>query len=292
MSEVITQYDSTGDFLNIAQREENEIAKKWWWISRGLQFITLAIGIVITIWSTLTIPVVLVAMVCSIASVITQWLSDSHKSTAQSIHRKFEFLDALGWQISTQELRNLHMSLPKSVRKKIDETPNPNYGYFASKEPRSPRRLLENLTETAFFSRHLAMRSAAYFFVATVVIFLIGLFILFIALFGSATQVVGIIASRVVLSIFAFLFTAGFVRFTYEYYRFAQIAGRIDEATCMMRKEPDIDLQQAIKLYHEYQIARASSPPIFTQVWTSMRNELNTKWAKYEQPQSSDIKKV
>jgi hypothetical protein len=34
---------SVGDFLNNAQREENETAKTWWWIARGLQVAVLVV---------------------------------------------------------------------------------------------------------------------------------------------------------------------------------------------------------------------------------------------------------
>lgn len=278
------EHSNIGDFLNNAQREENEIAKTWWWIARGLQFAVLVIGIVVTIWNILPSELTLLASFASIGSAVAQWVSDHRKGNAQAIHRKFEFLDALGWEVSTRELRNLHVSLPKGVKTKLDKSPNSPYNYFASKTPRSPRRLMENLTETTFFSQHLAMRSAVIFGSITVVIFALALIILVFTLQGSSTQPTGTVAAKVIVSVLAFLFTAGFVRLTYEFYRFAQTANRVEEGACLLLKQSDIELQEAIKLYHEYQLARAGSPLIPTQVWKSMRDELNKRWEQYEQP--------
>lgn len=279
------QQTSVGDFLNNAQREQNDGAKTWWWGTRVLQLVVLIIGIVITVWNILPTELAIIASLLSVGSVITQWVADHRKGNAQAIHRKFEFLDALGWELSSQELRNLHVILPKGVKAKLDKSPNSPYTYFASKTPRSPRRLMENLTESSFFSRHLAMRSAQIFGAITVVVFLLAIVMLLLALQASPTQTTGIVTAKIFVAVLGFLFTAGFIRLTYDFYRFSQISSRAEDNACTLLKQTDIELEEAIKLYHEYQLARASSPLIPTLVWKSMRDELNKRWEQYNQPQ-------
>jgi uncharacterized membrane protein YkgB len=278
------QQTSVGDFLNNAQREQNDGAKTWWWGTRVLQLVVLIIGIVITVWNILPTELAIIASLLSVGSVITQWVADHRKGNAQAIHRKFEFLDALGWEVSSQELRNLHVILPKGVKAKLDKSPNSPYTYFASKTPRSPRRLMENLTESSFFSRHLAMRSAQIFGAITVVVFLLAIVMLLLALQASPTQTTGIVTAKIFVAVLGFLFTAGFIRLTYDFYRFSQISSRAEDNACTLLKQTDIELEEAIKLYHEYQLARASSPLIPTLVWKSMRDELNKRWEQYNQP--------
>ena len=275
---------NVGDFLNNAQREENETAKTWWWVARALQIAVLVIGIVVAIWDILPAELALVASLVTIGSAIAQWISDHRKGSAQAIHRKFEFLDALGWEVSSQELRNLHVTLPKGVKAKLDKSPNSPYTYFASKTPRSPRRLMENLTESSFFSRHLAMRSAQIFGFITLVIFILTILMLLLALQSSPSQATGIVTAKIFVAVLGFLFTAGFIRLTYDFYRFSQISSRAEDNACALLKQKEIELEEAIKLYHEYQLARAGSPLIPTLVWKSMRDELNRRWEQYEQP--------
>lgn len=277
------QQNSVGDFLNNAQREQNDLAKTWWWITRGLQLAVLVIGIVITVWNVLPTELAIVASLLSIGSVITLWVADHRKGNAQAIHRKFEFLDALGWEVSSQELRNLHVTLPKEVKAKLDKSPNSPYTYFASKTARSPRRLMENLTESTFFSRHLAARSAQIFGFITIVIFILAIGMLLLTLQASPSQSTGIVTAKIFVAVLGFLFTAGFIRLTYDFYRFSQVSSRAEDNACALLKQRDIELEEAIKLYHEYQLARAGSPLIPTLVWKYMRDELNKRWEQYNQ---------
>ena len=278
------QQTDVGDFLNNAQREQNDSAKTWWWVTRGLQLTALFIGVVITVWNTLPAAFSIVPVLLSVGSVITQWVSDHRKGRAQAIHRKFEFLDALGWEVSPPEIRNLHVTLPKGVKVKLDQSPKSPYSYFASKTPRSPRRLMENLTESTFFSQHLAMRSAKIFGFITFAIFLVAVVILLIVLQVSPSQSVGIVTAKIFVALIGFNFTAGFFRLTYDFYRFSQTSNRAEENACLLLKQNDVKLEEAIKLYHEYQLARANSPFISTILWKSMRDELNKRWEQYDQP--------
>jgi len=273
---------SIGDFLNNAQREQHEIAKRWWWCARGLQALVTSIGLFVALWGKFATELALLAAVFSICVVIAQWMSDSRRSGAQAILRKFEMLDALGWNVSPRELRNLHVSLPPGVKTKLDSSSKSPYKYFASKSPRSAKRLMENLTETTYFSQHLAKRSAQVFFAITALIFAAAVILLILALQESTTQTVEETTAKVVVSVLVFLFTAGFVRLTYEFYNFSQIASRIEAGASLLCRQDNIDMEEAIKLYHEYQIARAGAPLIPTQIWKWMRDELNKRWEQYE----------
>lgn len=273
---------SVGDFLNNAQREQHELAKRWWWYARGLQALVAAISLAVALWGKFATELALLAAVLSIGVVIAQWMSDSRRSGAQAIHRKFEMLDALGWNVSQRELRNLHVSLPSGVKTKLDSSPRSPYTYFASKSPRSAKRLMENLTETTYFSQHLAKRSAQVFFVITALVLTAAIILLILALQESPTQTVEETTAKVVVSVLVFLFTAGFVRLTYEFYNFSQLASRIEASASSLCRQDNINMEEAIKLYHEYQIARAGAPLIPTQIWKWMRDELNKRWDQYE----------
>jgi len=279
------QQPSVGDFLNNVQREKHEIAKRWWWFARGLQFIVLVVGVVVTIGNIFPTEFAILSAFLSIGSILALWASDQHKGSAQAIHRKFEFLDALGWDVSQRELRNLHISLPKGVKEKLDKSPMSPYDYFASKTPRSPRRLLENLTESTFYSQHLAMRSANIFGIMTIVTFALSLVFIVFILQSSPAQSTAIIAAKVFVLFLSFLFGGGFVRLAYDFYRFSQIAKHVEESACTLLKQADADIEknEVVKLYQEYQLVRAGSPLIPSFVYNAMRDELNKLWSQYEQ---------
>src|SRR5260221_14378352 len=87
------------EFLDALQREENARAYRWWSRARLWQVFVLAIGIITTAFNSLRSELFFLALVGTLAYVLSQWYSEHLKERAQSIKRKHEFFDGAGWVV-------------------------------------------------------------------------------------------------------------------------------------------------------------------------------------------------
>jgi hypothetical protein len=220
------------------------------------------------------IPVAIVYL----ASELLSWRSDSFKGTAQTIHRKLDFMNSFGWEISGKEMSDHLMGLPKKMRKAI---PKPSEDtYFASTTDPGPTRALENLQESAWWSKQLAGRMGDICLWVTIGLVAISLIVLIWSV--NAVQDANILSSigRLITSVLMLIFSVGIWRLILGYYTFrkkAEVAEQQAEALLNSGCDP-ID---ALKAWHDYQVARASAPLIPSSLWSRMRDDLNQTWKAY-----------
>jgi hypothetical protein len=216
----------------------------------------------------------------AIVSELTLWYSDRFKNTADALLRKLDFRDSLGWPISKAEMSDLlaHSSTRLRVRLTLEGL---GEQYFASAQDIGPKRALENLQESAWWNKHLAGRMGVYCLIATCV-WIGGSIVILIASietvknFDTLSNI-----GRVVSSALALVFSLGLVRLTAGYYGFSRQAAHIEKHTEHLLDSGCDDKVQAIKVFHEYQLARATAPLIPSWVWSSMRANLNDLWKTY-----------
>ncbi len=218
----------------------------------------------------------LVAIFAIMADLL-QWQSDNVKGVAESLLRKLDFLDSFGWRISKTEISDILARSPGNIRKSISWR-GPDYAYFDSEEKPGPKRALENLVESSWWSKHLAETSAQIYTIATVVLLLASAVVLIISIETIQNFSVLMNISRVVTSTLLLVITLRLIRFAVDFNNFSRKASQIEGQANDLLKIPDIDNEQAIKLFYEYQFARNSSPLIPTWVWKTRRAGLNELW--------------
>ena len=86
---------------------------------------------------------------------------------------------------------------------------------------------------------------------------------------------------RVVTSVILLIFSLGLFRFTLGYYSFARSSERTEEAAKALVAHPPLEHVEVLKLWQDYQLARASAPIIPTWIWKRREEKLNKLWTTY-----------
>src|SRR5688500_6590462 len=230
-------------------------AKRYWGSGLALKIGATALGV----WSVLagaSSPLA-PAWVTGLAIVaeLCLWRSDLLKGRGESLKRKIEYQDSFGWALSAIEISDHLARLPASTRRAIARSVRENY--FASKEAVGTRRALENLQESSWWSKDLAGYMGGLCSALHAVLMLAS----FASLYVSVATVRDFAAlqtvSRVVTGVLSMIGSLGLVKLIVGYYGFSRGAERIERATVGPLQAKRSDQVEAIKLLHEYQVARA-----------------------------------
>lgn len=259
-----------------------ELSKRWMIAAISSKILIFAFGTL-----TIFLPIIpgyapLIITIVSIASVLFAWRSDTIKGTAETLLRKLDYWNSFGWAMSKAELSDILMRCPSNLYKLA---PNEILGeeYFASKEAIGAKRAMENIQESAWWSKHLSERMGQYCFAAACILIAVLFAVLLLSVQTVGTSHTLANTGRVVTSALMLVFSLGLFRFVVGYYAFSRKAAQVDERIENLIKLQTFDDTEAIKVVQEYHIARASAPLIPSWVWKQMRDELNEMWEKYRQ---------
>jgi hypothetical protein len=254
----------------------SNLSKRWWTASISLQILIVLSNITMVLASNLVQPLFFLVAGLSICYVLTQWQSDRLKRVSDSVKRKFELLDGLGWKISAKETSDLIAIIPEKIieASKADNV-NP---YFESMSPPSPTRLLQNLEESSWWTKHLADSMMKITAAICAAIFAVATATLILALQTVINQPLAVIVAKIAVSIIVFVFSSGYFRMAFEYFRLSQEAEKIEDLVVKILIEKDVTEVTALKALHEYQIVRAGSPQLPTWIWSFRQIRLNRAW--------------
>lgn len=251
-------------------------AKRWWTAANLCRMAVLGIGIISILTNVWAEWLGLLAAALTIGHSLLLWNSDALRDTAEGLLRKIEMQDGLGWTITAREIADLLLSVPASV--KAQAYTSGSGSYFASDVAQSPRRVLENLQESIWFTRHQSWRMKQYVLMFSVIVAGIAFGVLAVAWQGYVSQSAGVNLAKMTITVIVFLFSAGYVRLAASYATFAQKAQRLEDQAAHLLDAGEVSEVQAAKLLHDYQIVRAKSPLLPTWLWRRMEDELNTLW--------------
>jgi len=240
------------------------LGKRWWFFAVMGQFAVIILGMVGAVWGQAAWPLVLIAGGLSILVGFVQWRADRLKRAADTVRRKFEMHNGLGWPVSTKDLSDVLATVPRDIRDKV-YLPSER-DFFASKAAQSPQRILANLVESSWWSKHLAGEMGLYAAALCLIIAGIAVAILIASMQAGLGQPVLTAIAKMATSIIVFLFAGGYFRLSFDYQRFSREAERVEDRALALSERPDLTEVQAISLLHDYQIARAGAPAIPT--WT------------------------
>lgn len=258
------------------------LAKRW----AKFSFICKLVGFLVGVL-TVMIPLVptyapVLVFVLAILADWLAWRSDNYKGIAEALLRKLDGHDSFGWALSKAELSDLLMRSPLRVNKLVVAKALSGE-YFASKEPPGTKRALENLQESAWWSKHLSERMGNYYLVGTCLLVGIAILVLLISVQAiDNTQTLSSLG-RVVTSALTLVFSLNLFRSVLGYQNFSTKAGQIEKVVENLLVSQGVQESEAIKLMSEYQLIRASAPLIPTWLWNRMENELNATWKQYRQ---------
>lgn len=252
---------------------------KFWWTTASLcRFLIVVINAIALFITANAGILAFVAVILTIAQPLAQWYSDRLKSAANSILRKIEMAKGLDWAIKPREISDIVATLPKRVKQQAEKTAGLPENYFSSQEPPSPRRLLQNLEESAWWTKHQARPMAWYAAIFSCAVVGVAIIILIISLQSALSQATANNIAKVTISVIAFVFSGGYIRLADDYNRLAYAAEWAEDKAHSLKDKSDLTESEAIKVVHDYHIARAGSPLLPEWLWKMKQKELNELW--------------
>jgi len=222
------------------------------------------------------VEIVAVAIAGIVAGMI-RWWSDYVRGSGESLFSKVEGENQLGWRIPPK--MNLDVYAKANLRAAAKLTVNAS-NYWASTEPSGARRGVECVQESSWWSEHLARGLGILALFVSIVLLLVGFTALFSVLgapmkVGEPTTV-----ARAILSVLAVTFTGGLLRIGFDYLSFASKAGNVSARALDLRNTSAIEVIDAARLLHDYQVARSKAPPILNWYHKLRQEKLNALWKR------------
>lgn len=257
-----------------------ETAKKWWYSSFALRTLAAVVGIVSVLFSLQPKVAPFVAAAFAVAAELALWRAESIRRPAEALLRKLDAIDSFGWPISKAEMSDMLARISSALRSKLvrDES---DQGYFASQAPWGARRAVENTQESAWWSKHLSARTMIVCLILTCLLLIASLVTLVISIETIHNFDVLSNIGRAVTSVVVLVMTLGLIRLTVGYHDFSERSREVEDYAERLLRSKEVDEAQAIKIMHEYQLARAGSPMLPTFVWRMMQPSLDQLWRDY-----------
>jgi hypothetical protein len=252
------------------------LSKRWWGAGIGLQVLVVLINIAMVLDSNFVQVLFFLVALLSIFYVLTQWQSDRLRRISDSVKRKYELLDGLGWRITPKEISDLIASVPEKIIESAKASTGDNY--FESSNPPSSTRLLQNLEESSWWTKHLAESMMKITAVICASIFALATITLLLGLQAVPNQLLAIVFAKIAVSIIVFVFSGGYFRMSFEFFRLSKEAEKIEDQVVRLLIDKDATEITALKTLHEYQIVRSGAPQIPTWIWSFRQRQLNQAW--------------
>lgn len=256
-------------------------AKRWWGGATVCRLAVVIVGIISALVSAYAAWFGLGVALLTVAYVLLQWHSDHLRNTAESVLRKLEMYDGLGWPITPKEISDLLLTVPRSVKAQARTSESENY--FDSTAAKSSRRVLENLDQSTWMTRHQARHMFQLVLGLSAAVFAVAFVSLFSLTQNVANQAVTTVVAQIAIAVVVLMFSGGYARLAFSYSRLASRTERIEEQVDYHLKESDIEVIRVVKLLHEYQIVRAMAPMLPGWIWRRRQSELNELWEQYRQ---------
>lgn len=254
-------------------------AKKWDGASLILRLLVFG-GSIIAIYISVDfswLPVI--AFTFSLLVEGVSWYANSLKGKANVLKRTYEIADGLGYGPTRSEISNIKASF---LHSKLVNVSNEllQGNIFSSKKEAGVHRLISNLMESSWWSRHLAKITAIYYLFLIIILLVTSFLTLFYSICSSTSHDEMMDTSKVVTTVILLIFSLGLINNCFGLYTFSRDASRIEETCDRELATPIMSEIEALRILHEYQLSRASSPLIPTWVWRKHRNKLNKLWSE------------
>jgi hypothetical protein len=226
-------------------------------------------------------PAVGLALVLVTALLAAQ--GEKLRDTAESLKRQHEYWQGLGIAPSKAMLAEVQVHAPGDLPREMAEILRQGLT-FSSARALGPNRLLENLSESSWFTKELAAWCSARLreiFIGSVLIALIVLLVVATSVHGGTASSS---VAKCVASTLAFLMSVGVMKSWLAFERYSREAGEIDSEAQRVLASGAASALDAQRLLSEYQLLRASAPAIPTWIWSRKRHQLNQIWNDLKRP--------
>ena len=250
-------------------------AKRLWSVALALKLGIFGLGIWAAVRSSIYVPQL--ALLLAIASEGVQLASDTAKAKGEALLRLLDLCLSFGRPISRADKRDIVAAAPKALRERANVAELTDF-YFDSSENPGPRRAIENLLESAWYTKHQMERMAWVYGVATSGILLIATGALLITAREVAAAATREEVVRMVTSLLLVLVSLSMLKNVWAHIRMYNRCART-EAACSHLLKALVTESDAQQQWAEYHVARAGAPLVPQWVWLSMRTQLAESWA-------------
>lgn len=245
-------------------------AKRWFATGLLLRLSALAAGVSGLLPQVAGAAPYAVACFAALAEAVS-WRSDVLKGKAERSLRLLELQDGMGIRAAGEDVADLLVSV--NGRPASERT-----SYFSSGSPEGARRLVENLRESAWWTRNLATSMARIITFVTSLVLAASIVFLIWSLTYVDEQPSRAAAARVATALLMTVISLGFVKLTYAY---RILASRADAASRGARTliQSGTTESAAISAVHDYQLARATGPLIPDALYGLKAGTLRKLWS-------------
>jgi len=253
---------------------------KWWW---GASLILKALGFTtgaLILFPVPQEPLPFVVAAFTILAELATYRSDALRGAAQGMRRKLDIQDSFGWQIPSLEFSDLLARCPKSVKARAERDKTPE-SYFASIEPVGPIRALDNVSESAWWTKHLAESMWRICVTVLVIGLTVAVVTLITALQTQNVHTTQVNTARIVTGFLMLLLSTGLIKLTFGYSNLAKKASAREASACRLLETQQVEDLDAFRVMYEYHVDRATGLIIPTWIWNLRRGELNQIWENH-----------
>jgi hypothetical protein len=261
-------------------------AKGWYLAYIVCQLVVLAVAILSVI---VAIDARLIAVIAFVVVVLTEsvrWRSEFWKTEGEFAKRRWELADGFGETIFDGSVADWLAAKPSNFLADVTEA-ELRGSTFESAAPPGPRRVVENIEESAWWSKH-ESRLMAYYIGASLVLLLIAIFVSLTVSIGAVrnppnvenremTRNIG----TIICTVLAFVFSINLVRLFVSFVSFVSSTKAVLARCHEMLGRSNIDERGALLLLFDYQTARNNSPLLPSFVWKLHGRHLRSEWHRF-----------
>jgi hypothetical protein len=200
------------------------------------------------------------------------WQSDTIKALAERATRLLEIQDGLGIEPPPGDLADVAAEAPAHVREAAKHASGEPY--YAATADRGPIRLLQNVQESAWWTKHLASSMFTITLCTMVGLAALSLAFLITSINLAFTAHDLSVLARVVTAALMLVFSLGLFRMAIGYNTLRDRA-RAAESRGAAAETAGADTVAALRIVHDYQLARAAAPLIPDWIYRARSAALN-----------------
>lgn len=260
--------------LNSAVNAAFNSAKSWCYLTLGLQLAVFAISVSSVFVTCISLSYPWIAIPVAVASLICASKSAEARGDAENLKRHLEGWTHFGEPISGRKLADFQQKTPKGLPPEVDALLTEG-NRFASHQQPGAKRAAENISESAWFSHHLAKwcASALLWTLLCAGVGSVALLLYSTEKFAELSS--RVYATKVVSAVLVFLMTGAAWKSWQSFGSFSGKAKEVDTAAAELASEDAPEEAAVRRLLTEYQLARAKAPLIPTWVWKLKQKSLN-----------------
>jgi hypothetical protein len=210
-------------------------------------------------------------------SFVTDSFARVERSRAETVRRTIMLEDGLDWPVSPREEANMRAEaswFAINFARRADTS-----SYYASTKPKGPGRLLEHISESLFFTRHISRSASNLLLSVSFLVAVVGVAALVYAILAVSQRDVQIAIAKGAISVLLIAAASPPLRDALAFHRLAERCATLDEHIARIEIE-EISTELVLKLLYTYDCSRFGAPLLPELIYRRKRAELNVLWQR------------